>query len=735
MRASISPESIMARPAAAKLSPPAPAPRSTGFDVPATAGAVPASAAWRPGLRAGPRGPSPRRRRPPGWPDLRRWRRSPRGRRPAAAGPPAAHRSRAAPRASVPGRRRRGRRARRSAPRRPRGPRCASPPRAAPRAPRPAFSATMGVRARHPPRDPGEAARVAEVLQVEQHHPRPRVVLPPGEQVVGGHVGLVAEADEGREPQPAGRAVRQGGDPEAAALRGEGDAPGRRTDAARRWRRRAPHRLRPRCPGSWGRPSAARWCATTCTSSASRAAPCGAGLGEARGQHHAGRGRRRRRPAARRRGPRRPAPPPRRGPPARAGAASDGWVAPAGNRAGRAVDRVQGPGEAAPDERGEDGPSGRAGVARRADDGDRAGPEEGLERGGGRRAEARRARLLQGVVGVGAAMRTRHSPGAFISWTSPPSPRKTVRIFQLSWRTNAHRASRPSATAHARSRSMRPVPNPEPVPRIGDGDGQLGLRRVRLPVVAGERRRSARARCPPAPRAQPRRARAARPWPGPPPAERPPRAAPKRIARDSTDSPPTSAAMPSASASRHERTATLRPSTRARRCSGSDGLTDPTSLPETTGSSGAARRRARRRRSSSAPHTRTGNASSRQRAPALGTRSRRAPGSAAIVTRAAENAISNAMPQSSRRLEKTPTARERDAVRARGHGGSDLARDDAEERHRGGLHVRVVQRRARSDAGRRATSPRRAARRGIRPSPARRRSARAHPRRARAGRG
>ena len=56
---------------------------------------------------------------------------------------------------------------------------------------------------RHPARDPGELARVADRLEVEQHDLGGVVLLPVLQQVVAGHVGPVAGADERREAQAA----------------------------------------------------------------------------------------------------------------------------------------------------------------------------------------------------------------------------------------------------------------------------------------------------------------------------------------------------------------------------------------------------------------------------------------------------------------------------------------------------------------------------------------------------
>ncbi len=54
----------------------------------------------------------------------------------------------------------------------------------------------------NPARHPAELARVADRLEVEQHHLGVLVLLPELQQVVAGHVGTVAGADERRQAQP-----------------------------------------------------------------------------------------------------------------------------------------------------------------------------------------------------------------------------------------------------------------------------------------------------------------------------------------------------------------------------------------------------------------------------------------------------------------------------------------------------------------------------------------------------
>ena len=76
---------------------------------------------------------------------------------------------------------------------------------------------------RDAPREPGKAARVPERFEIQQDHARGRVALPVLEQVVARHIGLVADADEGRQahaPLPGELENRQS---QRAALRREAD--------------------------------------------------------------------------------------------------------------------------------------------------------------------------------------------------------------------------------------------------------------------------------------------------------------------------------------------------------------------------------------------------------------------------------------------------------------------------------------------------------------------------------
>jgi len=79
-------------------------------------------------------------------------------------------------------------------------------------------------------RDAAEAAGIAERLEVQADHVGARVALPVLQQVVAGEVGLVAGRDERRQAETPPRGLRDRGDPERAALRGERHVSRRRRD-------------------------------------------------------------------------------------------------------------------------------------------------------------------------------------------------------------------------------------------------------------------------------------------------------------------------------------------------------------------------------------------------------------------------------------------------------------------------------------------------------------------------
>ena len=83
------------------------------------------------------------------------------------------------------------------------------------------------LRARDAPRDPPEAPRVAERLDVEEDEGGRRVVLPVLEQVVRGDVRLVPDGDERGEAEPSRARLLEEGEPERTALGREADRPGR----------------------------------------------------------------------------------------------------------------------------------------------------------------------------------------------------------------------------------------------------------------------------------------------------------------------------------------------------------------------------------------------------------------------------------------------------------------------------------------------------------------------------
>ena len=96
---------------------------------------------------------------------------------------------------------------------------CEDAARAGRRGERPLLTAMIGLTRRDPARDPPEAARVAERLEVEQDRPRCRVALPVLQQVVARQVGLVADRDERRQADPRLAAELHRREPQGAALR------------------------------------------------------------------------------------------------------------------------------------------------------------------------------------------------------------------------------------------------------------------------------------------------------------------------------------------------------------------------------------------------------------------------------------------------------------------------------------------------------------------------------------
>ena len=81
---------------------------------------------------------------------------------------------------------------------------------------------------RDPSGDPGELARVTDRLQVEQDHLGGVVLLPVLQEVVAGHVGAVAGADEGRQAEAAAAHLLQDRRAERAGLAEEAGPTARR---------------------------------------------------------------------------------------------------------------------------------------------------------------------------------------------------------------------------------------------------------------------------------------------------------------------------------------------------------------------------------------------------------------------------------------------------------------------------------------------------------------------------
>ena len=199
---------------------------------------------------------------------------------PAAAARRARRRRRAGRRARRSGSRRRSRTARRRCCRRRRSARrCA---RGRPRAGRgpPRLDRQHRLGARHPPRDAAELARVAERLQVQRDDLRGRVLLPVLQQVVARQIGLVAERDERRQPDPAARRRRRS-PPRRTRRSGTRSRPSRRGRRRARTSRSATRRGRVlTTPMQFGPTSRIPLERQTSSSSASRAAPSAPGLRE-----------------------------------------------------------------------------------------------------------------------------------------------------------------------------------------------------------------------------------------------------------------------------------------------------------------------------------------------------------------------------------------------------------------------------------------------------------------------
>ena len=87
---------------------------------------------------------------------------------------------------------------------------------------------------RHLAGDAAELARVAERLQVQEDDVGVGVVLPVAQEVVAGHVGLVADGDERRDAQAPRPQLLDDGGADRARLGGQADAAGQRIDVGER---------------------------------------------------------------------------------------------------------------------------------------------------------------------------------------------------------------------------------------------------------------------------------------------------------------------------------------------------------------------------------------------------------------------------------------------------------------------------------------------------------------------
>ena len=121
-----------------------------------------------------------------------------------------------------------------------------------------------------PPREPAEAARIPERLDVEEHDLGRLVLLPPLEQVVRGDVGLVPDRDEGGEPEPARVGGLEQREPSAPDWDEKPMLPLGAERAAKVAFRRGPATAMPR---QFGPISRAPWARTSASSCSCRSTP------------------------------------------------------------------------------------------------------------------------------------------------------------------------------------------------------------------------------------------------------------------------------------------------------------------------------------------------------------------------------------------------------------------------------------------------------------------------------
>ena len=341
------------------------------------------------------------------------------------------------------------------------------------------------------PRQAAEAARVAEALQVQQHRLGLRVGGPPGEQVVARDIGPVAEADRRGQRQAALGAPGHRRDPDPAALAGEPERAGP-GDRRAGWAEGGVEAQRPRVHRQAeavgpDHPKALR--AGDVGELGLELAPLRTGLGEARGEDDQGPRAGRRRLAggirhARRRD--RDHHQVRGG--GQRGERRVGRLAV--DRRRRRVDREDRAEEAASAKGAQDGAARGGRVARGAEDRDRLRGHQRSQRGRGGGGKAGRGRRLGRLRGG----RDAHDQLA-------------ARSQQLRFAAEVAQQGdhRPVVGAHDRPQHVDLVagrvgdqaldqasPDTEPVPAVVNGHGHLGLAVGRQPVVAGQPDRARR---------------------------------------------------------------------------------------------------------------------------------------------------------------------------------------------------------------------------------------------------
>ena len=315
---------------------------------------------------------------------------------------------------------------------------------------------------RDAPGDLREAPRVAEGLHVERDDGRALVVGPVLEQVVGRHVGAVAQRDEGRDAQAARRRVAEQRQAERARLRRQGQGARGHADAAdERVQAQRPASVLT-TPSALGPTSRSPWARTASRTAVLALATLGlVAVREARRDHE-----QRAHPAARR-------------------LAHDAQHLGGGHRhhrelrrLGEVAQRARGArrghdaavgmhrdgdaGEAAAHDVAEDGAADAVLAVRGADDRDRGGREQRSQRG--HRGDVR-------AVGLALLEARGRRAGRATRWTSPysvwrrvskPAPAKTPSIARLPAITSASKRVIARAAAISASCSSSRVARPRP---------------------------------------------------------------------------------------------------------------------------------------------------------------------------------------------------------------------------------------------------------------------------------